>query len=112
MTPTEKANLEIIQNLEQNVQIITTEHEFQVQLLSATIREISENMDKVEVEMLTYNEKLRLDLERTISDEIHFLHLLHGRYETLLRKCKRTRRKWKQTLLQQVNKRKFFKNII
>ena len=112
MTPTERANLQIIQNLEQNVQTITTEHEFQMQLLVAIIGEISENMNKVEMEMLTYNEKLRLDLERTISDEIHFLHLLHGRYETLLRKCKKTKRKWRQFLQHQVNKRKIFSKSI
>ena len=92
MTPTKEFNLEIIQNLEQNVLEITTEQEFQWQQLENVKGQIRENRDKIEIEMLCYNEKLRLEMEFNISEDLHFLSLLLDRYETLLKKCKRTKR--------------------
>ena len=112
MTPTKEFNLEIIQNLEQNVLEITTEQEFQWQQLENVKGQIRENRDKIEIEMLCYNEKLRLEMEFNISEDLHFLSLLLDRYETLLKKCKRTKRIWRRMLQQQVRQKKKKKMLI
>ena len=105
MTPTEEFNLEIVHNLEQSVLEITTEQEFQWQQLENVKGQIRENRDKIEIELLCYNEKLRLEMEFQISKDLHFLSLLLDRYETMLKKCKKTKRIWRRRLQQQVRQK-------
>ena len=105
MTPSENLNFQRILQFENEVLHVQTYYELQVNQLVDVEAQVKEYKHDIEEEMLAYEEKKRLEMQFIISDDLHILSLLHGRYEKLLRKCKKIKRKWRRILQQQVKKK-------
>ena len=111
MTPSENLNFQRILQFENEVLHVQTYYELQVNQLVVVEAQVKEYKHDIEEEMLAYEEKKRLEMQFIISDDLHILSLLHGRYEKLLRKCKKIKRKWSRILKQRVKKKKKFHTI-